>query len=184
MSRLEIWNVVVPRSWLDRAGTLVNSHFDLRSLSRLVTRLYDAHLVSSGLRSTQYTLLAQAALTGPLRPTDLARTIGIDASTLTRNAGLMIAAGWLAQGEGTDRRRRLISITAAGRLKLAEAGPLWNEAQRSLRERLGSERTTALHALLGESYRLLVQEARRDAGPEAEAAAVALRRARNYPCAN
>lgn len=131
------------------------TNFRLRRLTRMVSRHYDAQVAHSGLKTTQYSLLSHVMHLGPLRPIDLARAMGIEASTLTRNMKPLVAAGWLAQGEGADARSRLITITAEGRAKRAEAQTHWHAAQTSLNALLGVERVLALHALLDESLDVL-----------------------------
>lgn len=131
------------------------THLRLRSLSRHLARLYDAEVSKSGLKTTQYSLLSHVLHLGPLRPTDLAQGMNIEASTLTRNLKPLVAAGWLTQGEGPDARSRLIAITEAGRSKRAEAKAHWLAAQEKLNARLGLERVIALHALIDESIALL-----------------------------
>ena len=129
----------------------------LRSMSRLVSRHYDAHLADSGLKVTQYSLLSHLAALSPIRPVDLARRMDLDASTLTRNLKPLMAAGYLEQTEGVDARSRLLSITDAGRAKQAEAHVQWKRAQTSLNELLGTARVVALHAMLDDSLNALRQ---------------------------
>lgn len=124
------------------------THFKTRQLSRLLARHYDAELAAAGLKTTQYSLLSHALRLGPLAPGELARAMGLDASTLTRNLQPLLAAGWLALGEGPDARTRSIRITDAGRDKQAEAQRCWKQAQTRLQGLLGSERVAALHELL------------------------------------
>ncbi len=131
------------------------THFRLRRLTRLVSRHYDAQLAASGLKTTQYSLLSNVLLLGPLRPIDLARAMNLDASTLARNLKPMLAAGWLVQQPGPDARSRLVAVTDAGRAKRAEAQALWRTAQRGLNDLLGVERVAALHALLDDSLDVL-----------------------------
>jgi DNA-binding MarR family transcriptional regulator len=139
------------------------TNFRLRRLTRLVSRHYDTHMAACGLKTTQYSLLSNVLHKGPLRPTDLALALNLDASTLTRNMKPMLAAGWLAQTEGPDARSRLIAITEAGRAKRTEAQALWLQAQQSLNRMLGVERVMALHALVDESIDLLQQAGLADA---------------------
>jgi DNA-binding MarR family transcriptional regulator len=143
----------------------------LRRLSRLASRLYDAHVAPSGLKTTQYSLLSHVLHFGPLRPVDLAREMNVDASTLTRNLKPMLAAGFLVQTEGPDARSRMLSITAAGREKRAEAQRLWQGAQLALNDILGTERVLALHALVDESLELLQRAGLGDEQPEDQAGA-------------
>ena len=115
----------------------------LRQLSRAVTRHYDAYIAPTGLKNTQYSLLSHVVELGPIRPSDLAQSMRLDASTLTRNLQPLLAQGWLRQGPGEDARSRLIEATDAGRAKRA-----WKQAQLALNARVGSGRVAALHALL------------------------------------
>lgn len=129
--------------------------FKLRQLSRVVARHYDAHVAASGLKTSQYSLLSHILAAGPVRPVDLAARMSLDASTLTRNLKPLIAEGWVEVGEGADARSRLIHITAAGHAKRDEARALWQQAQRSLNERLGLVRVAQLHALIDEALDVL-----------------------------
>ncbi|MBI5258845.1 MAG: winged helix-turn-helix transcriptional regulator [Burkholderiales bacterium] len=132
------------------------TNFKLRQLLRRVAHLYDAELAKAGLKTTQYSLLSHVLKLGPIRPGDLARAMGMDASTLTRNLKLLVEAGWVVVGAGEDARSRLVSITDAGRDKRAEAQRHWHAAQQALNEQLGVERVMALHALVDETMDLLV----------------------------
>ncbi len=133
------------------------TNFRLRRLGRLVSRHYDAQLAPCGLKTTQYSLLSHVLHLGPLRPVDLTRAMDIDASTLTRNLRVLVAAGWLEQLEGPDARSHLVGITEAGRAKRTEAQALWRGAQRSLNDVLGADQVVALHALLDDSLLALQQ---------------------------
>jgi DNA-binding MarR family transcriptional regulator len=96
----------------------------------------------------QYALLSHVVKLGPIRPTDLARWMQLDASTLTRNLQPLVAQGWVTVGAGADARSRLVEATEAGHAKRAEGLRAWKAAQTALNERLGVERVIALHELL------------------------------------
>jgi DNA-binding MarR family transcriptional regulator len=131
------------------------TNIKLRQLMRRVARHYDAEVGKTGLKGTQYSLLSYVLKLGPLRPGDLAREMGIDASTLSRNLQPLVAAGWLALEAGADGRSRLVTITPAGRDKRQEAQRRWRVAQENLNMVLGAERVMALHALVDECLGLL-----------------------------
>jgi DNA-binding MarR family transcriptional regulator len=131
------------------------TNLKLRQLSRAVTRHYDAYVVATGLKNTQYSLLSHIVLLGPLRPTDLAQKMKLDASTLTRNLQPLVAAGWVEQGPVGDARSRSVSATEAGRAKRAEAQKAWKQAQLALNARLGAERVVALHTLIDDCLQRL-----------------------------
>lgn len=131
------------------------TNLKLRQLTRRVTQLYDARVGQSGLKTTQFSLLTAVERLGPLQPGALARTLGLQASTLTRNLKPLLAAGLLHLGPGADGRSRLVEITDAGRAKRAEAKSMWKSAQLELNRILGEERVAALHTLIDESLALL-----------------------------
>ena len=126
------------------------TNFKLRQLTRRVTQHYDQHLTGSGLKITQYSLLTHVDRLGPVAPGELARRMDMSASTLTRNLQPMIAAGWLALGEGVDARSRLVHITDAGLELRRQAQRRWKAAQLALNDKLGVATVAALHDLLDE----------------------------------
>lgn len=131
------------------------TNFKTRQLARLLSRHYDIELARIGLKTTQYSLLSHVVSLGPIAPGDLARRMGLDASTLTRNLQALLAAGWVVQEAGADARSRLISITAAGRDLQVAARHHWKAAQQQINAALGGERVAALHALLDDCTALL-----------------------------
>lgn len=127
------------------------TNLKLRQLSRVVTRHYDGYVAGVGLRNTQYSLLSHVVVLGPVRLTDLASKMRIEASTLTRNLQPLIAQGWLRVLPGEDGRSRCVEATAAGRAKRIEGQRAWKQAQVALNRRLGAERVVELHRLLDEA---------------------------------
>ena len=131
------------------------TNLKLRQLGRMVNRHYDHHLAAVGLKSTQYALLSFVVRLGPIRPSDLARHLQMDASTLTRNLQPMVAQGWLLVGAGENARSRLVEATAEGVALRAEAHRAWKAAQTALNQRLGVAQVAALHDLLDASIAAL-----------------------------
>lgn len=131
------------------------TNFKLRQLLRSVSRLYDAQIGLAGLKGSQYSLLSFVLSLGPIAPSELAQRMGMDASTLSRNLRPLVDKGWLLQGPGPNARTRSISITAAGRDKHAEAKLRWQQAQRSLNQRLGEPAVAALHRQIDQAQQLL-----------------------------
>lgn len=127
----------------------------LRQLMRRVAQHYDVEMVKAGLKTTQYSLLSHVLELGPLRPGDLAKSMKVSASTLTRNLKPLVDAGWLELAAGSDARSRSVAITHAGRVKREEARHRWKLAQDSLNQLLGATRVLALHSLINESLELL-----------------------------
>lgn len=134
------------------------TNFKLRQLTRRVTQHYDQHLAGSGLKITQYSLLTHVDRLGPLAPGDLARRMDMGASTLTRNLQPMIAAGWLAMGEGADGRSRMVHITDAGLELRRQAQRRWKAAQLALNDKLGVATVASLHELLDQGLAAFHEE--------------------------
>jgi DNA-binding MarR family transcriptional regulator len=112
--------------------------FSLRKTARAVSQLYDECLRPSGLRVTQFSLLAMLARGGEMTLGDLAAALVMDRTTLTRNLQLVEREGWIRIAPGRDRRQRLISITAAGRRRWQAAIPHWRAAQEHMLKGLGT----------------------------------------------
>jgi DNA-binding MarR family transcriptional regulator len=124
------------------------TNLKLRQLDRVVTRHYDAYLSAAGMKNTQYSLLSHVVALGPIRPSDLAQRMGLDASTLTRNLQPLVSQGWLRMSPGGDARSRLIEATQEGRAKRSEAKREWKRAQLALNARLGDKQVADLHSLI------------------------------------
>jgi DNA-binding MarR family transcriptional regulator len=127
----------------------------LRRLMRCVAQHFDSELAKAGLKTTQLGLLSEILRLQPVRPGDLARAVGIDPSTLTRNLKPLMSAGWVELGAGPDARTRTIRITDSGRAKQAQAQRRLRMAQRSMDEKLGASRTIELKVLVDESIDIL-----------------------------
>ncbi len=132
------------------------TNLKLRRLSRAVSRWYDEDVRSLGLKGSQYALLSHVVKLGPLQPGALARALGLDASTLTRNLRPLIEAGWVSLNAGADARSRLVVATPAGAALREQAQRRWRQSQDRINQALGPARVVALHALLDECTALLL----------------------------
>ena len=122
--------------------------FRLRKLSRIVTQRYDRELAAAGLNLNQYSILRRAART-PQTVGSLAREIGMDRTTLSRDLKPLIAEGWIELiSSKEDARARLVHVKPAGKRVLERAQPLWRKAQDEIDARLGSAGVNALHTHL------------------------------------
>lgn len=120
------------------------AHANLRKAMRVVSQAYDATLKPSGLRTTQFTLLAVLAGRGAVAMTKLADILVMDRTTLTRNLKPLTAKGWLDIGRDGDDRVRLVSITKAGRKAVTGATPLWRDAQNRVAREFGEARLSGM----------------------------------------
>jgi len=107
----------------------------LRMVSRVVTQLYDDCLRPSGLRVTQFSILAAVARLGEASLKQLEDELAIDQTTLTRSLTLLERDGVLERASHPDGRIKPMRLTSKGRRALEAARPLWAQAQgRVLRE--------------------------------------------------
>lgn len=134
------------------------TNFKTRQLGRLLSRHYDSELAKVGLKTTQYSLLTHVLKFSDIAPGELARQMGLDASTLTRNLQPMLAAGWVVQEPGVDARSRSIHLTQAGRDIQALGQRHWKVAQQQVNATLGIERVAMLHALIDDCTTLLQEQ--------------------------
>ncbi len=124
----------------DISATAMCTSFNLRKAARAVTQFYDDTLRDSGLKSTQFSLLAAAAAAGKAPISRLAEEMAMDRTTLTRNLKPLQAEGLLRIEAGADRRVRNVAITPDGEALLEKALPMWRKAQTQMIDKLGDER--------------------------------------------
>jgi DNA-binding MarR family transcriptional regulator len=118
--------------------------------ARAVTRLYDDALRPTGLRTTQFSVLARLDDEGPSTLGRLARRLVLERTSLGRELDPLVSRGLVEVIPGEDRRTRVASLTETGRELLRDAYPLWRSVQRDVRQRFGRERVDALLAELSE----------------------------------
>jgi len=98
-------------------------------VSRAVTQLYDDVLRPSGLRVTQFSILAAIARMGEANLRQLTATLAIDQTTLTRSLNLLERNRVIERIPHPDGRIKAMRVTPRGRRALAAARPLWARAQ-------------------------------------------------------
>lgn len=124
---------------------------NVRRATRALTQLYDGYLLRCGLRVTQFSLLVNISLQAGLTVGELAERLLMDQTTVTRNLETLKRFGYVELArEGRDGRKRVLSLTAVGAAKLAEAMPLWAAAQERIEDGLGRERLREFLRLLAE----------------------------------
>jgi hypothetical protein len=73
-----------------------------RRIARAITRHFEARLRPHGLRATQFSILAVLALAGPMPMRKLAARLGLERTTLTRSAALLLEAAYPDWKEAQD----------------------------------------------------------------------------------
>jgi DNA-binding MarR family transcriptional regulator len=137
----------------------------LRQAARHVTQLYDQFLAPSGLRATQYSILARLQRKGPMTINALAAELVMDRTTLGRNILPLERDGLIAVGPGkSDRRSKELRLTGAGDARFRTALKRWQEAQAQFEAVFGAGRAETLRALL---QQVATGEVPADKGPHA-----------------
>ena len=91
----------------------------LRQAARHVTQFYDQYLASTGLRTTQFSILAKLKRLGPMTINALARELVMDRTTLGRTMLPLERDGLIAIKDGIlDRRSKELAVTKAGSERL------------------------------------------------------------------
>jgi len=123
--------------------------FAVRAAARHVTQCYDQFLASSGLRTTQFSILAKLKRRGPLTISELAESMVMDRTTLGRNV-LPLQRDGLIKIEATasDRRAKELRLTKDGEKRLEAARKGWHAAQAQFETVFGVKRAAELRALL------------------------------------
>src|SRR5258707_103549 len=118
----------------------------VRQAARHVTQFYDQIMASTGLRATQFSILAKLQRLGPLTINALAAAMVMDRRSLGRTIQPLVRQGLAAVTRGTaDRRTKELHPTDAGAERLRDAVNLWIRAQDRFRTdfRLGTHRRFA-----------------------------------------
>ena len=116
------------------------SCFNLRRATRAVTQFFDHQLEPAGIRATQFTLLVSMASVSARTLTEMASTLVMDRTTLTRNLKPLEKLGFIQTTEPRDKRSKAYALTEKGKETLEKGIPLWNQAQTRIQSDLGDER--------------------------------------------
>lgn len=108
-----------------------------RRIDRVITRIYDQELKSSGLRGTQLNTLVALCLMKTARPGQLIKAIQVEKSTLSRNIARLESLGFVQVTLLPDGGQEL-SLSAAGMRALTQAQAGWERAQKRVQELLGA----------------------------------------------
>ncbi len=138
-----------------RLSTAECTCFRVRSAARRVTQIYSRHLAPTGLRISQFSLLAHVLSRGPVSITELSNLLATDRTTLTRNLRPLLASGVIERAAAGDKRRHELVATPAGRALFKRALPLWAEAEQEVRTAMGAKLTADLHGALDRSMEKL-----------------------------
>jgi len=139
-------------------------------VTRAVTQLYDDVLRPSGLRVTQFSILAAIARMGEANLRVLEDTLAIDQTTLTRSLNLLERDGVIERASHPDGRIKAMRLTSKGRGALKVARPLWAQAQDKVLRELGTKAWADAQRRLNQLASRRGQEATAEAETKARSA--------------
>lgn len=114
--------------------------FASRKASRLITKMYEDHLSSVNLTSTQFSILAYVDEAGAASMKDLVEVMVMERTSVIRALQPLEREGFLGTfPDEQDTRRKVVRLTDAGRSKLGEAMPVWQAAQAEFESKFGTE---------------------------------------------
>jgi DNA-binding MarR family transcriptional regulator len=123
----------------------------LRRAARRVSNFYDAELAPSGLKVTQFIILATLSRLGEASVNVLAENLDLDRTTTGRNLLPLEKAGLInVESSASDGRLRTITLSRKGSEKLKETLPLWRRAQSKFENDNGPGKTAVLRKMLAE----------------------------------
>jgi DNA-binding MarR family transcriptional regulator len=129
--------------------------FDLRKATRAVSRLYDDCLRPLGLNITQYSLLRVIESEPQISVSTLGRYMVMDRTSVTRALAPLERDRLIRSRVGSDKRKRIVSLTKKGTELIADAKSHWDEAQKTFLDLIGDRRWTVMRGLLRDTTRVV-----------------------------
>ncbi len=142
-------------SKLDLTGTGYCASLNFRRTARAVTRMYDAAMQESGVRSTQFAILVAIAKIQPVAMGTLSEVLTIDRTTLTRSLRLLQKERLITISKRSKMRQRFLELTPAGEKALQRSLPLWREAHAKFVAALGPDYWLAMRSELERLARMV-----------------------------
>jgi DNA-binding MarR family transcriptional regulator len=123
--------------------------FAIRSAARHVSQYYDRYLAATGLRTTQFSILAKLKRLGPLTINELARQMVMDRTTLGRNIKPLERDGLVSiEPAQSDRRAKELRLTKTGEKQLEAGFEAWSRAQTGFESTFGPRHAAELRRVL------------------------------------
>lgn len=125
--------------------------FTVRKAARRISRLYDDLLQPTGLRITQFLILAALAKVPKASVNELAERLDLERTAMGKTLGPLERDGLIRiEPSSADGRIRVVKLTSKGNRVFQDAIPLWRQAQQQLAESNGTRWMAALRSSLSE----------------------------------
>jgi DNA-binding MarR family transcriptional regulator len=123
--------------------------FTVRKVARQLSRFYDAFLQPTGLRITQFLILAVLAKVEGASVNGLAERLDLERTAMGKTLGPLERDGLIRiKPSSTDGRSRVVTLTSKGNRVFQDALPRWKQAQHQLAELNGTQWINALRSKL------------------------------------
>ncbi len=120
----------------------------VRQAARRVSQFYDSYLAPLDLKTSQYSILARLSRLGPLSINEIAEGLVMDRTTTGRAIQPLEREGLLRIAADEDGRKRVVTLTPAGRKRAAAAREVWRQAQADFERDFGSDAARSLRSLM------------------------------------
>jgi DNA-binding MarR family transcriptional regulator len=114
--------------------------YNLRKSSRIVSKIYEKEMRPAPIRGPQFSLTIMIAKRGAVTISGLAKEIGADRTTLTRNLKQLERKGIVQIAPGEDSRMKVVSLKPKGEQAIRASVKHWKKAQTKVVSALGEER--------------------------------------------
>jgi DNA-binding MarR family transcriptional regulator len=114
--------------------------YTLRKASRIVSKIYAGAMRTAPVRGPQFSLMGVISRLQSPTISELAREIGADRTTLTRNLDHLEKKGLIGITQGKDLRTKAVQLTPKGRAALKLSMSYWQKAQAKVLKVLGEQR--------------------------------------------
>lgn len=112
---------------------------NLRRAANSLTSYYDSVMEPLGISITQFSLLSSISKLEHCSVSDLATHIGLERTTVVRTLKPLLKKGYVEDTSEEGKRNRNLQLTSSGHKMMAQARPLWQQAQDKIAEEIGIE---------------------------------------------
>lgn len=120
---------------------------NLRRAANKATTVYDTYLKPSGLSISQFSLLSHIKQLSPVSVSNLAKTMGLDRTTLVRNLKQLEKSEYIHDVSKGGRERQL-QLTETGTHIYNKAFENWQEAQTYFKQIINEDQMEAFENFL------------------------------------
>jgi len=112
---------------------------NFRRVSNNMTKYYDDYIKDSGVTLNQFSLIKNIEKIQPACISDIAKKVKLERTTVVRNLKPLFKEEIIKDISSEGSRDKNIVITTKGEDILKKANPLWEEAQKNIKYKLGNE---------------------------------------------